>query len=41
MGYVEKDFAKTGTKINAMLRGTPRPMTVAALPFVEHKYKKG
>lgn len=41
MGYVEKEFAKTGTKINAMLRGTARPMTVAALPFIEHKYKKG
>lgn len=41
MGYVEKEFAKTGTKIHAMLRGTPRPMAVAALPFVEHKYRKG
>ena len=41
MGYVEAAFAATGTKINAMLRGTPRPCEVAALPFVKHTYKKG
>lgn len=41
MGYVETAFARTGTKINAMLRGTPRPAAVADLPFVPQKYKKG
>lgn len=40
MGYVDANFAKTGTKLNAMLRGTPRPCEVAALPFVKHNYKK-
>lgn len=41
MGYVETAFAKTGTKINAMLRGTPRPVAIADMPFVPQKYKKG
>lgn len=40
MGYVEKEFAAVGTKIEAMLRGTPRPVDIAALPFVPQKYKK-
>lgn len=40
MGYVETAFAKTGTKLNALLRGEARPCEVAALPFVSHKYKK-
>jgi aminomethyltransferase len=40
MGYVETAFAKTGTEINAMLRGAPRPCTVAATPFVKQSYKK-
>ena len=40
MGYVNSDQAKVGTKLTAMLRGTPRPVEVAALPFVPHNYKK-
>ena len=40
MGYVNADCAKVGTKMNAMLRGTPRPCEVVALPFVKHNYKK-
>jgi aminomethyltransferase len=40
MGYVDSAFAKTGTKLNAMLRGSPRPCEVAAMPFVKHGYKK-
>jgi len=40
MGYVSSDYAKNGTKLNAMLRGTPRPVEVVALPFVKHNYKK-
>jgi aminomethyltransferase len=40
MGYVRSDLAKTGTKLEAMLRGTPRPVEVAALPFVKNNYKK-
>lgn len=40
MGYVNSDVAKVGTKMNAMLRGTPRPCEVVALPFVKTNYKK-
>ena len=40
MGYVNADYAKIGTKLNAMLRGEPRPCEVVALPFVKHNYKK-
>lgn len=40
MGYVDIGFAKIGTKINAMLRGAPRPCEVVALPFVKHTFKK-
>jgi aminomethyltransferase len=40
MGYVRSDLAKTGTKLEALLRGTPRPVEVAALPFVKTNYKK-
>lgn len=40
MGYVRSDLAKIGTKLEAMLRGTARPCTVATLPFVAHRYRK-
>jgi aminomethyltransferase len=40
MGYVETAFAATGTKLNAMLRGTPRPCEVVLLPFVQPNYKR-
>lgn len=40
MGYVNIDHAKKGTKLNAMLRGEPRPCEVVTLPFVPHRYKK-
>jgi aminomethyltransferase len=40
MGYVRSDLTKIGTKLEALLRGTPRPCTVAALPFVKSHYKK-
>jgi aminomethyltransferase len=40
MGYVNAEYAKPGTKLNAMLRGTPRPCEVVTLPFVKHNYKK-
>ncbi|MDI1229071.1 MAG: glycine cleavage system aminomethyltransferase GcvT [bacterium] len=40
MGYVNSDVAKTGTKMNAMLRGVARPCEVVALPFVKTNYKK-
>lgn len=40
MGYVDTAFAAPGTKIDALLRGTPRPAEVCPLPFVPTKYKK-
>jgi aminomethyltransferase len=40
MGYVETAFSATGTKLQAMLRGTERPCEVAALPFIPHNYRK-
>jgi aminomethyltransferase len=40
MGYVETAFAAPGTKLNALLRGTARPVVVATLPFVKTNYKK-
>lgn len=40
MGYVNADVAKTGTKLNAMLRGVARPCEIVALPFVKTNYKK-
>lgn len=41
MGYVATAFAKPGTEIFALVRGTAMPCTVAALPFTPHRYKKG
>ena len=40
MGYVETAFSATGTKLQAMLRGTIHPCEVAALPFIKPNYKK-
>jgi aminomethyltransferase len=38
MGYVEAAFAAPGTEIQLLVRGTPRPAHVVALPFVAHRY---
>jgi aminomethyltransferase len=38
MGYVEAKFATPGTEIQLLVRGTPRPAHVTALPFVAHRY---
>ena len=40
MGYVDTACAVPGTKLNAMLRGTARPVEVTTLPFVKTNYKK-
>lgn len=40
MGYVDTAHAAPGTKINAMLRGTPTPVTVVGMPFAPHRYKR-
>ena len=41
MGYVETDFAKEGTALNALVRGKAQAVQVARLPFVKHNYHRG
>ena len=38
MGYVRRDLATPGTPVFVVVRGKPLPATVAALPFVPHRY---
>ncbi|WP_240007246.1 glycine cleavage system aminomethyltransferase GcvT [Pseudaquidulcibacter saccharophilus] len=40
MGYVETEFAAIGTEIDLIVRGTPRPAKIGALPYVPHNYYK-
>lgn len=40
MGYVRKDLADDGTRLNLLVRGKPVPATVAPLPFVPHRYQR-
>ncbi len=40
MGYVAKEFAKIGTPLTLMVRGKPRAAEVAAMPFIEKRYRK-
>jgi aminomethyltransferase len=40
MGYVETEFAADGTELAVMVRGAPRPVQVAPMPFVPHRYKR-
>jgi aminomethyltransferase len=41
MGYVAAALATTGTRVNAIVRGKPVPMEVAAMPFVPNRYHRG
>jgi aminomethyltransferase len=41
MGYVEASSAAPGTKVQLVVRGTPRPATVVAMPFAPHRYFRG
>ena len=41
MGYVAASHAATGTAIDLMVRGTPRPARVADMPFTPHRYFRG
>jgi aminomethyltransferase len=41
MGYVHAEYAAVGTRVNAIVRGKPVPMTVAAMPFVPTRYYRG
>lgn len=38
MAYVETEYAKIGTRLEADVRGKLRPVTVVELPFVAHRY---
>lgn len=38
MGYVQSEFAETGTEIGLAVRGKILPGKVAAMPFVEQRY---
>jgi aminomethyltransferase len=40
MGYVEKEFAADGTRLDLMVRGQALPAVVAPMPFVPHTYKR-
>jgi aminomethyltransferase len=40
MGYVRPDLAAIGTRLELSVRGKPLPATVAAMPFVPHRYKR-
>jgi aminomethyltransferase len=40
MGYVESEFAATGTKLDLLVRGKTMPAEVVAMPFVPHRYKR-
>jgi aminomethyltransferase len=41
MGYVPPQLATPGTRIDAVVRGKPVPMEVAAMPFVPNRYYRG
>ncbi len=41
MGYVAAAHAAEGTRLSAIVRGKPLPVTVARLPFVAHRYYRG
>jgi aminomethyltransferase len=41
MGYVERAFAEPGTPVALVVRGKDIPASVAALPFVPHRYYRG
>jgi len=40
MGYVSADLAENGTALEAEVRGKRVPVTVAAMPFVPHRYHR-
>jgi len=41
MGYVEIEYAKIGTALNAIVRGKPVAVEVAKTPFVPQRYFRG
>jgi aminomethyltransferase len=40
MGYVSAAFAKQGTTVKLLVRGTPRDANIVAMPFAPHRYCK-
>jgi len=40
MGYVDAGHNKVGAEVTLMVRGKPRAATVAAMPFIEKRYRK-
>ncbi len=40
MAYVDAAQSAVGTTMNALLRGTPTPVSVVAMPFAPHRYKR-
>ncbi|MEQ9519850.1 MAG: glycine cleavage system aminomethyltransferase GcvT [Parvibaculum sp.] len=40
MGYVDAAHAKTGTAVTLVVRGKPRAAEIAAMPFIEKRYRK-
>lgn len=41
MGYVTREHAAAGTRLQALVRGKPVPMEVTALPFLPPRYHRG
>ncbi|MFP8780859.1 glycine cleavage system aminomethyltransferase GcvT [Hydrogenophaga sp. RWCD_12] len=41
IGYVTPEFAATGTRVSALVRGKTVPMEVAPMPFVPNRYFRG
>ncbi|QXL84986.1 glycine cleavage system aminomethyltransferase GcvT [Comamonas sp. NLF-1-9] len=41
LGYVPPQFAAVGTRVDALVRGKPVPMQVAATPFLAPRYHRG
>jgi aminomethyltransferase len=38
---VQAEYAASGTRLNAMVRGKAVPMQVSPLPFVPNRYHRG
>jgi aminomethyltransferase len=41
IGYVDAAHAASGTDIQLLVRGTPRPAKIVPLPFIPHRYFRG
>ncbi len=41
MGYVDAEYAASGTVVNLIVRGKPLPARVADMPFTPHRYYRG